>query len=137
LRASNSVPIATNRYLSISATCLDSTPSHPRFLRLCAALAKLFPPIPTLKQLATRIPTDVLGTIWLCIMLSRDTGTILFRAQESSFLTKRILILQFRDAISTPPATPLCNLSPCFPRCVLIMSCGIVTAAVGQEHKDE
>jgi hypothetical protein len=44
--------------------CLDSTPGHPRFLRLCSALAKSFPLIPVLKQFATVIAVVVLGLAW-------------------------------------------------------------------------
>jgi hypothetical protein len=54
----------TGTHLPISAMCLDSTPGHPRFLRLCSALAKSFPPIPVLKQFATVIAVVVLGLAW-------------------------------------------------------------------------
>lgn len=56
---------STGSRLPISALYLDSTPGHPRYLRLCSALAKSFPPIPVLKQLATIIAAVLLGTIWL------------------------------------------------------------------------
>jgi hypothetical protein len=54
----------TGRQFPISAMCLDSTPGHPRFLRLCSALAKSFPPIPVLKQFAAVIAIVVLGLAW-------------------------------------------------------------------------
>ena len=55
----------TGARLPISALYLDSTPGHPRYLRLCSALAKSFPPIPVLQQLATVIATVILGIIWV------------------------------------------------------------------------
>lgn len=55
----------TGTRLPISALYLDSTPGHPRYLRLCSALAKSFPPIPVLKQLAIIIASIVLGIIWV------------------------------------------------------------------------
>ncbi|KAF9694306.1 hypothetical protein EKO04_007949 [Ascochyta lentis] len=55
----------TGTRLPISALYLDSTPGHPRYLRLCSALAKSFPPIPVLKQLATVIATVMLGLVWI------------------------------------------------------------------------
>jgi hypothetical protein len=54
----------TGRQFPISVMCLDSTPGHPRFLRLCSALAKSLPPIPVLKQFATVIAVVVLGLVW-------------------------------------------------------------------------
>ncbi|KAL1605984.1 hypothetical protein SLS59_003108 [Nothophoma quercina] len=56
---------ATGTRLPLSALYLDSTPGHPRYLRLCSALAKSFPPTPVLAQLATAIATAVLGLIWI------------------------------------------------------------------------
>jgi hypothetical protein len=55
----------TGTRLPLAALYLDSTPGHPRYLRLCSALAKSFPPIPVLKQLATIIATVILGLIWI------------------------------------------------------------------------
>ncbi|USP82171.1 Indole-diterpene biosynthesis protein [Curvularia clavata] len=54
----------TGSQLPISAICMDSTPGHPRFLRLCSALAKSFPPKPILKQFATLIAIAALGVVW-------------------------------------------------------------------------
>ncbi|KAJ4989894.1 hypothetical protein SVAN01_04541 [Stagonosporopsis vannaccii] len=59
----------TGTRLPISALYLDSTPGHPRYLRLCSALAKSFPPIPVLKHLATVIAAILLGIIWLLYLL--------------------------------------------------------------------
>jgi len=60
---------STGTRLPISALYLDSTPGHPRYLRLCSALAKSFPPIPVLKQFATIIAATLLGITWLLYML--------------------------------------------------------------------
>lgn len=54
----------TSTQLPVSVMCLDSTPGHPRFLRLCSALAKSLPPIPFLEQFATAIAVVVLGLAW-------------------------------------------------------------------------
>jgi len=54
----------TGTQFPISAMYLDSTPGHPRFLRLYSALAKSFPPIPVLKQFATVIAVVMLGLAW-------------------------------------------------------------------------
>ncbi|KAF2999771.1 hypothetical protein E8E13_005416 [Curvularia kusanoi] len=56
---------STGTRLPLSALYLDSTPGHPRYLRLCSALAKSFPPIPVIKQLATVIATIMLGLVWI------------------------------------------------------------------------
>lgn len=55
----------TDTRLPLSVLYLDSTPGHPRYLRLCSALAKSFPPVPVLKQFAIVIATVVLGIIWM------------------------------------------------------------------------
>jgi hypothetical protein len=64
--------------LPISAMYLDSTPGHPRYLRLCSALAKSFPPIPVLKQFATIIATVMLGIIWVLyhIIIGYDNNPV-------------------------------------------------------------
>ena len=56
---------STGTRLPISALYLDSTPGHPRYLRLCSALAKSFPPIPVLSQLARVLATIMLGIVWV------------------------------------------------------------------------
>jgi hypothetical protein len=56
---------STGTRLPISALYLDSTPGHPRYLRLCSALAKSFPPIPVLSQLALVLATIMLGIVWV------------------------------------------------------------------------
>lgn len=56
---------ATGRRLPIATMCLDSTPGHPRFLRLCSALAKSFPPIPILKHLAKVVAIVTLAMVWI------------------------------------------------------------------------
>ncbi|EOA82621.1 uncharacterized protein SETTUDRAFT_58095, partial [Exserohilum turcica Et28A] len=54
----------TGSQLPISAICMDSTPGHPRFLRLCSALARSFPPTPILRKFAKLIAIVVLGLVW-------------------------------------------------------------------------
>lgn len=56
---------STGSRLPVSAMYLDSTPGHPRYLRLCSALAKSFPPIPVLKQLALVVAAVLLGFVWI------------------------------------------------------------------------
>jgi len=56
--------IATGGRLPVMALLLDSTPGHPRFTRLCSALAKSFPPIFVIKQLALAIAVLVLAITW-------------------------------------------------------------------------
>ncbi|KZM24874.1 hypothetical protein ST47_g3974 [Ascochyta rabiei] len=68
----------TGTRLPLSALYLDSTPGHPRYLRLCSALAKSFPPIPVLKQLATIVATLILGVIWMMyhIVIGYDNNPV-------------------------------------------------------------
>jgi hypothetical protein len=53
----------TSTQFPISAMCLDSIPGHPRFLRLCSALATSFPLIPVLNQFARVIAVVVLELV--------------------------------------------------------------------------
>lgn len=55
----------TGKRLSFSALCLDSTPGHPRYRRLCNALNKSLPPIPVLRHTGLFFGSAVLGAIWL------------------------------------------------------------------------
>lgn len=73
----------TGTRLPISALYLDSTPGHPRYLRLCSALAKSFPPIPVLRQLATVIATLILGIIWsLYLIFVGSENNIISRSRR-------------------------------------------------------
>ncbi|KAF2621853.1 hypothetical protein BU25DRAFT_228452 [Macroventuria anomochaeta] len=56
---------ATDTRLPISAMYLDSTPGHPRYLRLCSALSKSFPPVFVLRHLAKVTAVIVLGLVWV------------------------------------------------------------------------
>lgn len=56
---------ATGTILPCAALCLDSTPGHPRFLRLCNALRKSLPPIPILNVTGLFFGSAVLGCIWV------------------------------------------------------------------------
>jgi hypothetical protein len=55
----------TGTRLPCSALCLDSTPGHPRYLRLCNALKKSLPPIPILNCTGLFIGSALLGGIWI------------------------------------------------------------------------
>ncbi|OAL03311.1 hypothetical protein IQ06DRAFT_105883 [Phaeosphaeriaceae sp. SRC1lsM3a] len=55
----------TGRRLTVSALCLDSTPGHPRYLRLCNALNKSLPPVPILRHTGLLFGSAVLGAIWI------------------------------------------------------------------------
>ncbi|KAH7382482.1 hypothetical protein DE146DRAFT_770547 [Phaeosphaeria sp. MPI-PUGE-AT-0046c] len=55
----------TGRRLPVSALCFDSTPGHPRYLRLCNALNKSLPQIPVLKHTGLLLGSVVLGAIWI------------------------------------------------------------------------
>ncbi|KAJ8112800.1 hypothetical protein OPT61_g4920 [Boeremia exigua] len=68
----------TGTRLPITALYLDSTPGHPRYLRLCSALAKSFPPIPVVKQLAVVIAATILGIIWVlyCGLIGYDNNVV-------------------------------------------------------------
>jgi hypothetical protein len=55
----------TGKRLPVSALCFDSTPGHPRYLRLCNALNKSLPPIPVLRHTGLFFGGAVLGAIWL------------------------------------------------------------------------
>lgn len=51
--------------IPISALYLDSTPGQPRYKKLCSALAKSFPPVPVLQQLAKFVAIVMLGLLWI------------------------------------------------------------------------
>ncbi|KAF2824215.1 DUF829-domain-containing protein [Ophiobolus disseminans] len=57
--------IITGKRLPVSALCLDSTPGHPRYLRLCNALNKSLPQIPVLRHTGLFFGSAVLGAIWI------------------------------------------------------------------------
>jgi hypothetical protein len=56
---------STGTRLPVSALCLDSTPGHPRYLRLCEALNKSLPQIPVIRHIAILFASAVLGSIWM------------------------------------------------------------------------
>ena len=49
--------------LPVAALCLDSTPGHPEYRRLCHALNKSLPPIPGLRHIGLLLMSLVLGVI--------------------------------------------------------------------------
>jgi hypothetical protein len=55
----------TGQRLPVSALCFDSTPGHPRYLRLCNALNKSLPSIPLLRHTGLILGSAVLGAIWI------------------------------------------------------------------------
>lgn len=56
--------ITTTR-LPVSAMCLDSTPGHPRYLRLCNALNKSLPQIPVLRHVGLLLGGIILAYFWI------------------------------------------------------------------------
>jgi len=56
---------ATGSKLPCTAMCLDSTPGHPRYLRLCNALKKSLPPIPILNHTGLLVGSALLGSMWV------------------------------------------------------------------------
>jgi hypothetical protein len=55
----------TSTRLPVSALCCDSTPGHPRYLRLCNALNKSLPQIRVLRHTGLLFGSAVLGCIWI------------------------------------------------------------------------
>ncbi|KAF2437974.1 DUF829-domain-containing protein [Karstenula rhodostoma CBS 690.94] len=68
----------TGTRLPCSALCLDSTPGHPRYLRLCNALKKSLPPIPILNCTGLFVGSALLGGIWIlyCCIKGPDNNVI-------------------------------------------------------------
>jgi len=55
----------TDKRLPVSAFYLDSTPGHPRYLRLCNAINKSLPQVPILRHAGLLFGSAVLGAIWV------------------------------------------------------------------------
>lgn len=55
----------TSTRLPVSALCMDSTPGHPRYLRLCSALDKALPQVPVVRHADLFVSSVVLGCIWV------------------------------------------------------------------------
>lgn len=55
----------TGMRLPLSALCLDSTPGHPHYQRLCNAIKKSLPPLPVLDCTGLVIGSALLGGIWI------------------------------------------------------------------------
>jgi hypothetical protein len=55
----------TSEMLPVSALYLDSTPGHPRYLRLCNAINKSMPQVPILRHAGLLLGSAVLGAIWV------------------------------------------------------------------------
>lgn len=63
----------TGKRLPVSALCLDSTPGHPRYLRLCKALNKSLPHIPVLRHTGLVFGSAALGALWLTYHLVKGS----------------------------------------------------------------
>ncbi|KAF1832676.1 hypothetical protein BDW02DRAFT_416091 [Decorospora gaudefroyi] len=91
--------ITTTR-LPASALCFDSTPGHPRYLRLCNALNKSLPPVPVLRPTAMVLGSALLGCIWILYLgIKGPENNVISR-------TRRRLL----DPIHFDSATPRCYL---------------------------
>ncbi|KAF2729589.1 hypothetical protein EJ04DRAFT_515831 [Polyplosphaeria fusca] len=91
---------ATSRRLPCSALCLDSTPGHPRFLRMCNALKKSLPPSPILRFSGLAVGGVVVAGIWLVYGV--------FKGYENNVVSKtrrRVLDETYWD-----PTAPRCYL---------------------------
>lgn len=68
----------TGTRLPCTAVCLDSTPGHPRYLRLCNALAKSLPPNIVFKSIGLFLVSILLGIIWIfyCCFVGYSNNTI-------------------------------------------------------------
>ncbi|KAF2684443.1 hypothetical protein K458DRAFT_274493, partial [Lentithecium fluviatile CBS 122367] len=55
----------TGTRLPCTALCLDSTPGHPQYLRLCSALRKSLPPNPVLRGTGLVLGGAFLGSLWM------------------------------------------------------------------------
>ncbi|CAN9107396.1 hypothetical protein CUC08_Gglean009899 [Alternaria sp. MG1] len=90
----------TGMRLPVSAICLDSTPGHPRYLRLCEALNKSLPQIPVLRHIAILFASLVLGCIWMLYI-----GIKGFENNVISRTRRRIIDPTYFD-----PSAPRCYL---------------------------
>jgi hypothetical protein len=70
----------TGKRLPVSALCFDSTPGHPRYLRLCNALNKSLPKVPLLRHTGMVLGSAVLGAIWITYCV--------FKGFENNVITK-------------------------------------------------
>jgi hypothetical protein len=86
--------------LPVSALCFDSTPGHPRYLRLCQALNKSLPQIPVLRHVAIIFASMTLGIIWILY-----TG---IKGYENNVISRTRRRLQ--DPVYFDPNAPRCYL---------------------------
>lgn len=63
----------TGVMLPCSALCLDSTPGHPHYRRLCNAIKKSLPPIPILNCTGIIVGSALLGGIWIVYKCFKGT----------------------------------------------------------------
>lgn len=90
----------TGNRLPVTALCLDSTPGHPRYLRLCNALNKSLPQVPVLRHTGLFFGSVALGAIWITYKL--------VKGPENNVITRtrrRLL-----DTTHFDPSVPRCYL---------------------------
>lgn len=88
----------TGTRLPASALCLDSTPGHPHYRRLCNAIKKSLPPIPILNCTGLFIGSALLGGIWILYRC--------FKGYENNVISRTRGRLQ--DANYWDPTAPRC-----------------------------
>lgn len=89
----------TGTRLPCSALCLDSTPGHPRYLRLCNALQKSLPPNPIFKYTALCLGGALIGVRWGLYYIQGFQGNVISRTRS------KVIDERFWD-----PAAPRCYL---------------------------
>jgi hypothetical protein len=62
----------TGNRLPISAMCLDSTPGHPHYSRLCNAMNKSLPATPVLRQTGIVVCGAVVGSVWMTYKVVKE-----------------------------------------------------------------
>jgi hypothetical protein len=86
--------------LPVSALSFDSTPGHPRYMRLCQALNKSLPQVPVLRHVAMLFASITLGVIWILY-----TGV---KGYENNVISRTRRRLQ--DPVYFDPNAPRCYL---------------------------
>jgi hypothetical protein len=83
----------TGKRLPVSALCLDSTPGHPRYLRLCKALNKSLPQIPVLRHTGLMFGGAALGALWLTYLLVKGSENNVITRTRRRLLDPKIFDL--------------------------------------------
>lgn len=109
----------TGNRLPVTALCLDSTPGHPRYLRLCNALNKSLPQVPVLRHTGLLFGSVALGAIWVTYKLVKGA--------ENNVITRTR-----RRLLDTT------HFNPSAPRCYLYSSSDVLIASKDvHEHAQE